>query len=59
MKAYKNMDFGTLWEAYLIEEIDGAQYTSGNGIATQKLQYITPIGVNFNNFMFAYTYSRM
>jgi hypothetical protein len=27
--------------------IDGAQYTSGNGIATQKLQYITPIvGVN-------------
>jgi hypothetical protein len=21
MKAYKNMDFGTLWEAYLIEEV--------------------------------------
>jgi type IX secretion system PorP/SprF family membrane protein len=61
MKAYKNMDFGTLWGGLSYRRsIDGAQYTSGNGIATQKLQYITPIvGVNFNNFMFAYTYSHV
>jgi hypothetical protein len=39
--------------------IDGAQYTS-NGIATQKITIYYPIvGVNFNNFMFAYTYSHV
>jgi hypothetical protein len=48
------MDFGTLWGGLSYRRsIDGAQYTSGNGIATQKLQY-TIVGVNFNNFMFAY-----
>jgi hypothetical protein len=61
MKAYKNMDFGTLWGGLSYRRsIDGAQYTSGNGIATQKkLQYTPIVGVNFNNFMFAYTYSHV
>jgi hypothetical protein len=57
MKAYKNMDFGTLWEAYLIEEVSTAQYTS-NGI-TKNTIYYPIVGVNFNNFMFAYTYSHV
>jgi hypothetical protein len=30
------MDFGTLWEAYLIEEVSMTQYTGGNGIATKN-----------------------
>ena len=59
MKAYKNFDFGKLWAVLSYRRnFDGAQYLSGGGVATQKQQYITPIiGLNFNKFMFAYTYS--
>jgi type IX secretion system PorP/SprF family membrane protein len=59
MKAYKNFDFGKLWGALSYRRsFDGAEYLSGSGISSQKLQYITPIiGVNFDKFMFAYTYS--
>ncbi|MBP2284095.1 type IX secretion system PorP/SprF family membrane protein [Flavobacterium sp. CG_23.5] len=61
MKAYKNFDFGKLWGGLSYRRsFDGAEYTSGSGISKQKLQYVTPIiGVNFNNFMFAYTYSHV
>lgn len=61
MKAYKNMDFGSLWAALSYRRsFDGAQYLSGSGVSSQKLQYFTPIiGVNFKNFMFAYTYSQV
>jgi len=61
MKAYKNMDFGSLWAALSYRRsFDGTQYLSGSGVASQKLQYFTPIiGVNFKNFMFAYTYSQV
>ncbi|MCD0468499.1 type IX secretion system membrane protein PorP/SprF [Flavobacterium sp. JAS] len=61
MKAYKNMDFGSLWAALSYRRsFDGAQYSAGSGVSSQKLQYFTPIiGVNFNNFMFAYTYSQV
>jgi type IX secretion system PorP/SprF family membrane protein len=61
LKAYKNMDFGSLWAALSYRRsFDGAQYSSGSGVASQKLQYITPIlGVNYKNFMFAYTYSQV
>ena len=61
MKAYRNMDFGSLWAALSYRRaFDGAQYISGNSVSTQKLQYFTPIiGVNFKNFMFAYTYSQV
>lgn len=61
MKAYKNMDFGSLWAALSYRRsFDGAQYVSGSGVSSQKLQYVTPIiGVNFKNFMFAYTYSQV
>ena len=59
IKAYKNFDFGKLWAALSYRRsFDGAEYLSGSGVSSQKLQYITPIiGLNFNKFMFAYTYS--
>ncbi|MCV9928511.1 type IX secretion system membrane protein PorP/SprF [Flavobacterium sp. LS1R49] len=61
LKVYKNMDFGSLWAGLSYRRsFDGAQYYDGSGISTQKLQYITPIlGVNYKNFMFAYTYSQV
>lgn len=61
IKAYKTMDFGKLWAALSYRRsFDGAEYSTGNGVAKQNLQYITPIiGVNFDKFMFAYTYSQV
>ena len=61
IKAYKTMDFGTVWGGLSYRRsIDGAEYSTGSGVAVQHLQYITPIvGVNYNNFMFAYTYSHL
>jgi type IX secretion system PorP/SprF family membrane protein len=61
LKAYKNLDFGKIWGGLSYRRsLDGAQYHSGSGIATQKLQYITPIvGINFGKYMFAYTYSQL
>lgn len=61
LKAYKSMDFGSLWAALSYRRsFDGAQYSTSSGVAAQKLQYITPIiGLNYNNFMFAYTYSQV
>ncbi|HLF52789.1 type IX secretion system membrane protein PorP/SprF [Flavobacterium sp.] len=59
LKVYKSLDFGRLWGGLSYRRsFDGAEFQDGNGISTQKLQYITPIvGVNYKNFMFAYTYS--
>ena len=61
LKAYKNMDFGSIWAALSYRRsFDGTQYSSGSGVADQTLQYITPIiGLNYKNFMFAYTYSNV
>jgi type IX secretion system PorP/SprF family membrane protein len=61
LKAYKNLDFGKLWGGLSYRRsFDGAQYIKGGKVYAQKLQYITPIvGVNFENFMFAYTYSHL
>jgi type IX secretion system PorP/SprF family membrane protein len=61
VKAYKSFDFGRLWGGLSYRRsFDGAEYTNGSGVSKQKLQYFTPIvGVNFNNFMFAYTYSHV
>lgn len=61
LKAYKNMDFGSIWAAFSYRRsFDGTQYSSGSGVADQTLQYITPIiGLNYKNFMFAYTYSNV
>lgn len=61
LKVYKNMDFGKLWGGLSYRRsFDGAEYLEGGNIGEQRLQYITPIvGVNFNQFMFAYTYSHL
>ncbi|MBE9489218.1 MAG: type IX secretion system membrane protein PorP/SprF [Bacteroidetes bacterium] len=58
-KTYRNMDFGQLWGGLSYRRsFDGAEYLNGDEIEDQKLQYVTPVvGVNFNKFMFAYTYS--
>lgn len=61
IKAYKNLDFGKIWAGLSYRRsFDGAQYVTNSGLASQKLQFITPIlGVNFNNMMVAYTYSNV
>ncbi len=58
-KVYKSTDFGNIWAGLSYRRsFDGAEYLDGSGISTQKLQYYTPVlGVNYNNMMFAYTYS--
>jgi len=59
LKAYKTMDFGRIWGGISYRRsLDGAEFIDGSGVSSQKLQYITPLlGVNLNDFMFAYTYS--
>jgi type IX secretion system PorP/SprF family membrane protein len=61
LKAYKELDFGRIWGGISYRRsLDGAQYVDGNSVSDQRLQYITPlIGVNYKNFMFAYTYSAL
>ncbi len=58
-KAYREMDFGTLWGGISYRRsFDGAEFQDGTGVSSQKLQYFTPFfGVDYNNFVFAYTYS--
>ncbi|WP_375241655.1 type IX secretion system membrane protein PorP/SprF [Lacinutrix sp.] len=59
LKAYKTMDFGKVWGGISYRRsLDGAEFVDGSGVSSQKLQYITPLlGVNLDEFMFAYTYS--
>lgn len=61
-KVYKAMNFGKLWGGLSYRRsFDGAQYTSdGKAIGEQKLNWITPLlGVNFKQFMFAYSYNHI
>jgi type IX secretion system PorP/SprF family membrane protein len=59
LKAYREMDFGKVWGGLSYRRsLDGAQFQDGSGVSSQKLQYFTPfVGVDYNNFVFAYTYS--
>ena len=61
LKDYKELEFGKLWGGLSYRRsFDGAQYVSGSGIQEQKLQWITPIiGLNYDKFMFSYTYSHI
>ena len=61
LKAYKNFEFGKLWGGLSYRRsFDAAQFETNGSVATQRLQYVTPIlGVNYKNFMFAYTYSHL
>ncbi|MAP80539.1 MAG: hypothetical protein CL526_05570 [Aequorivita sp.] len=58
-KAYRDMEFGQLWGGLSYRRsLDGAEFLNGEQIKTENLQYFTPVlGINYNNFMFAYTYS--
>ncbi len=59
LKVYKTLDFGQVWGGLSYRRsLDGAEYKDGESIAQQNLQYFTPIlGINYKQFMFAYTYS--
>lgn len=59
LKVYKDLDFGKIWGGLSYRRsFDGAEYLDGGNYGEQRLQYITPIvGVNYKQFMFAYTYS--
>ena len=58
-KTYREMDFGKIWGGISYRRsFDGSEFLNGTEVSDQKLQYITPVvGVNYNKFMFAYTYS--
>lgn len=59
LKVYKTLDWGRLWGGLSYRrQLDGAEFVRGTTRETQHLQYITPlVGINYKNFMFAYTYS--
>ena len=60
LKVYRETDFGRLWAGISYRNsFDGAEFLdSQDQIKTQKLKYITPlIGLEFEGFVFAYTYS--
>lgn len=62
MKVYKDLDFGKLWGGLSYRRsFDATQFVlnpANPSVREQNLQYITPIlGLNYNQFMFAYTYS--
>lgn len=63
IKAQKEfgLGVGTVWGGVSYRRsFEGAQYNSSSGIASQKLQYITPfLGVTYKQFMIGYTYSRV
>lgn len=62
VKAYKNLDFGRIWGGLSYRNsFDGVKYNKGTATSDeQTLQWITPIvGVNYNKFMFSYTYSHV
>ena len=61
LKVYKQLDFGRLWGGLSYRRsLDGAEYSDGGSTSEQSLQYVTPIiGINYKNFMFAYTYSHV
>ncbi|NER12636.1 type IX secretion system membrane protein PorP/SprF [Leptobacterium flavescens] len=58
-KVYKDVEFGKVWGGLSYRRsFDGAQFNVNGTLDDQKLQLITPIlGVNYKNFVFAYTYS--
>ncbi|CAM3538013.1 Bacteroidetes-specific putative membrane protein [Flavobacterium saliperosum S13] len=60
LKVYKTMEeFGKIWGGLSYRRsFDATQYAEGGAVKDQTLQYITPIvGINYKNFMAAYTYS--
>ncbi len=58
-KVYRDVDFGKIWGGLSYRRsLDGAEFLQESEVSSQKLRYITPfVGVNYKNFVFAYTYS--
>ncbi|MDC8005728.1 type IX secretion system membrane protein PorP/SprF [Aureisphaera galaxeae] len=58
-KAFREVEFGRVWGGISYRRsFDGSEFLDGTEIKDQKLQFITPvIGVNYNKFVFAYTYT--
>ena len=58
-KIYKEMDFGKVWGGISYRNgFDTTNYVDSKTSNNQKLQQLTSIlGVNYNNFMFAYNYT--
>ena len=58
-KTYRMMDFGKIWGGISYRRsFDGAEYVNGQTFNNQVLQYVSPVlGVNYKQFLFAYTYS--
>ena len=61
LKVYKELEFGKLWGGLSYRRsFDGAEFNADGSIEEQKLQWITPIiGLNYDKFMFSYTYSHI
>ena len=61
LKVYKELEFGKLWGGLSYRRsFDGAQYVSNGSLQEQKLQWVTPIiGLNYDKYMFSYTYSHV
>jgi type IX secretion system PorP/SprF family membrane protein len=61
LKVHKQLPFATIWGGVSYRSsFESAQYRVSSGVASQKLQYLTPFfGVNYKNLMIAYTYSRV
>lgn len=57
-KVYREFEFGQLWGGLSYRRsLDTAEKLENN-LNDQNLQYLTPfLGINYKNFMFAYTYS--
>tara|TARA_B100000768_G_scaffold34594_1_gene33209 strand:- start:6551 stop:7564 length:1014 start_codon:yes stop_codon:yes gene_type:complete len=58
-KVYKETEFGKLWGGLSYRRsFEGAEYLANEQVKSQQLQYITPlVGVDYENFVLAYTYS--
>jgi L-arabinose isomerase len=59
IKVYRAMRFGQIWGGLSWRSsFEGTQFQGGDGKEAQKLRLFTPVlGINWNKFMFAYTYS--
>lgn len=58
-KVYRGFDFGQLWGGLSYRRsLDRAENAPQSKLNNQNLQYLTPfLGINYKDFMFAYTYS--
>lgn len=61
LKVHRELDFGKVWGGLSYRRnIEGAEHIKDQKIKNQKLQYVTPfVGMNYKNFMVAYTYSHL